>query len=59
MIALLLDHLWQSSIFAGGAALLVFALRHNGANVRFWLWFAASMKLLVPFALLTFSARFS
>jgi beta-lactamase regulating signal transducer with metallopeptidase domain len=53
MIALLLDHLWQSSIFAGGAALLVFALRHNGANVRFWLWFAASIKFLVPFAALT------
>jgi beta-lactamase regulating signal transducer with metallopeptidase domain len=53
MIALLLDHLWQSSIFAGGAALLVFALRRNGANVRFWLWFSASMKFLVPFAALT------
>jgi bla regulator protein blaR1 len=52
MIALLLDHLWQSSIFAGGAGLLTLALRSNSANVRFWLWFAASAKFLVPFAIL-------
>jgi beta-lactamase regulating signal transducer with metallopeptidase domain len=53
MIALLLDHLWQSSLFLGGAGLLTLALRRNGANVRFWLWFAASAKFLVPFAALT------
>jgi len=53
MIALLLDHLWQSSIFTGAVALLILALRRNGADVRFWLWFAASMKFLVPFAAVT------
>ncbi|HKU65054.1 MAG TPA: M56 family metallopeptidase [Rhizomicrobium sp.] len=53
MIALLLNHLWQSSLCVGGAGLLTLALRRNGANVRFWLWFAASVKFLVPFALLT------
>ncbi len=53
MIALLLNHLWQSSLFAGGAGLMALALRRNGATVRFWLWFAASIKFLIPFAALT------
>ena len=48
----LLDHLWQSTLFAGFVLLLTLALSNNGARVRFWLWFAASMKFLVPFAAL-------
>jgi beta-lactamase regulating signal transducer with metallopeptidase domain len=50
MIAGLLDHLWQSTLFAGGIALLTLVFRRNGASLRFWLWFAASVKFLVPFA---------
>ena len=50
MIAGLLDHLWQSTLFAGGIALLTLFFRRNGASLRFWLWFAASVKFLVPFA---------
>src|SRR5688572_13043462 len=46
------DHLWQSTIFGAVVALLALALRHNGARVRYWIWFAASMKFLVPFAAL-------
>ncbi|HEY4077144.1 MAG TPA: M56 family metallopeptidase [Rhizomicrobium sp.] len=53
MIALLLNHLWQSSLCVGAAGILTFAFRRNGANVRFWLWFASSVKFLVPFAALT------
>jgi beta-lactamase regulating signal transducer with metallopeptidase domain len=53
MIALLLNHLWQSSLCVAGAGLMALTLHRNGANVRFWLWFAASVKFLVPFALLT------
>ncbi|HMH64657.1 MAG TPA: M56 family metallopeptidase [Rhizomicrobium sp.] len=53
MIASLLNHLWQSSLFVGGVGLLVLALQRNSAHVRFWLWFAASIKFLVPFAALT------
>jgi beta-lactamase regulating signal transducer with metallopeptidase domain len=53
MMALLFDHIWQSSLFAGGAGLLTLALRRNSANARFWLWFAASVKFLTPFAALT------
>src|SRR5688500_4377465 len=46
------DHLWQSTVFGAVVALLAIGLRHNGARVRYWLWFAASMKFLVPFAAL-------
>ena len=53
MIALLLNHLWQSSLCVGGAGLIVLALSRNSAHVRFWLWFAASIKFVVPFAVLT------
>ena len=49
-MAALLDHLWQSTLFAGVVLLLTLALSNNGARVRFWLWFTASMKFLVPFA---------
>jgi len=53
MIAGLLDHLWQSTLFAGGAWLLTLWLRRNPARLRFRLWFAASLKFLVPFAVLS------
>src|ERR1700761_9756172 len=52
MTADLLDHLWQSSLFAMACAALTLAFRANGAAVRFWLWFAASLKFLLPFAAL-------
>lgn len=48
----LLDHLWQSSLFALAVGLLTLAFRHRAARVRFWLWFTASLKFLVPFAAL-------
>jgi len=50
----LADHLWQSSLFALAAGLLTLALRSNPARIRFWLWFAASLKFLVPFTALVF-----
>ena len=46
------NHLWQSTLFAGVAGLLTLALRRNWAQTRYWLWLAASVKFLVPFALL-------
>lgn len=52
MIAALFDHLWQSTLFAALAAALTLLFRRNGANVRYGLWFAASVKFLVPFSLL-------
>lgn len=52
-IASLLNHLWQSSAVAALAWLVCrYALRTNGAGVRFDIWLAASIKFLVPFSLL-------
>jgi bla regulator protein blaR1 len=46
------NHLWQSTLFATLAAVATLALRKNQARVRHHLWLAASLKFLVPFALL-------
>jgi TonB family protein len=46
------DHIWQSTIFGMAAAALILAFRRNSADVRYWIWFAAAMKFLVPFAAL-------
>src|ERR1700680_2050114 len=46
------NHLWQTTVFALFAGLLAAACRRNDASVRYWLWFSASVKFLVPFALL-------
>src|SRR5580700_9030573 len=44
------NHVWQSTLFLAVMALLALALRHNRAQVRHWLWLAASVKFLIPFA---------
>ncbi len=46
------NHLWQSTLFTFAIALLTFAFRKNDARTRYWLWFAASMKFLLPFYVL-------
>jgi uncharacterized protein (TIGR03435 family) len=48
----LANHLWQSTLFAVVAALLTLALKKNRAQVRYWLWLAASVKFVIPFSLL-------
>jgi beta-lactamase regulating signal transducer with metallopeptidase domain len=48
----LLDHLWQSTLFACAAALLTLAFRKNAASIRFEILLAASLKFLLPFSLL-------
>ena len=48
----LFNHLWQSTLFAAAIAGLALLLRRNGARVRYVLWLAASLKFLVPFAVL-------
>lgn len=50
MIAGLLDHIWQSTLFAAAIGLLALLFRPNSAALRFRLWFAASLKFLLPFA---------
>ena len=48
----IINHLWQSSCFALLAGLLAFVLRKNSPKVGYWVWLSASVKFLVPFALL-------
>jgi beta-lactamase regulating signal transducer with metallopeptidase domain len=52
MTEALLNHLWQSTLFACAAALLTLVFRRNGAGVRFSIWLVASLRFLVPFPLL-------
>jgi bla regulator protein blaR1 len=52
MISDTIGHLWHTTWFAAVAALLALALRNHRATVRYWIWFAASCKFLVPFSLL-------
>lgn len=50
--AALVNHLWQSTAVVVIAWLLAAALKKNHARVRYWVWFAASVKFLLPFSLL-------
>jgi uncharacterized protein (TIGR03435 family) len=52
MMQTIAAHLWQSTFFAVAAGLLTLAFRKNRAEVRYWLWLSASLKFLLPFALL-------
>lgn len=52
MIGQLTNHLWQSTLFAIIAALMTVAFSKNRAQVRYCLWLSASIKFLIPFALL-------
>jgi bla regulator protein blaR1 len=52
MIPFLSNHVWQSTLCGGLVWALAFVLRKNRAGVRYWLWFAASVKFLLPFSVL-------
>ena len=45
-------HLVESTLFAVIAGFIAVALQHNRAQTRYWVWFAASVKFLVPFSML-------
>src|ERR1700730_2049083 len=51
-LSALANHLWQSTLFVAVVGLLALSLKRNQARVRHWLWLAASVKFLVPFAAL-------
>jgi TonB family protein len=57
MLSILFNHLWQSTLVVAVIALLCFRLRSDGAHIRYWLWWAASAKFLVPFSLLAALGR--
>jgi beta-lactamase regulating signal transducer with metallopeptidase domain len=48
----LADHIWQSTLFAGILALVVWTLRRSRARVRHGLWMAGLAKFLLPFSAL-------
>ncbi len=48
-----LAHLWQSTLVAAVLALMALACGRAHAQTRYWIWFAASLKFLIPFAPLT------
>jgi bla regulator protein BlaR1 len=54
-----INHLWQSTLFAALAWLLVVTvLRNNRPQSRYAVWLAASVKFLIPFAaLIDFGSR--
>jgi len=53
------NHLWQSTVFAAGIALLALAFHRHSARLRYNLWLAASLKFLLPLApLLALGRRF-
>jgi len=58
MIHALMNHLWQSTLFAVAAGLLTLILRKNGSYTRYWVWCAASYKFLIPFSLLTTAGNY-
>ena len=45
-------HLWEATLFVGLLALGVRLLKRAPASTRYWLWFLAAVKLLVPSVLL-------
>jgi bla regulator protein blaR1 len=49
----LVNHVWQSTLVAAAIAAIAALLRDDAAHSRYWLWWAASVKFLVPFSLLT------
>ncbi len=51
-VSSLANHLWQTTVFGGAAALVTLALRKNRAPVRYSIWLAASVKFLIPVSLL-------
>src|SRR5262249_34313360 len=52
MTTAIVNHLWQSTLFAFAATIVALALRRNLASTRHTVWLAASMKFLLPFSLL-------
>jgi beta-lactamase regulating signal transducer with metallopeptidase domain len=51
-MSLLVNHLWQSTLFCAAVWLITLALRANGAALRHALWLTASLKFLIPFSAL-------
>src|SRR6188474_1603477 len=56
----IIEHIWESTVVAIAAGGVSLIFRRNSASVRYWIWFAAALKFLVPFAALAaFATQFS
>ena len=54
----MIAHLWESTLVAGAAWVLCrFVFASNHPRVRFAVWLTASIKFLVPFALIVEAGR--
>jgi bla regulator protein blaR1 len=53
MGAAFIAHLWQSTLCVIVAWMLALALRRHAAQIRYFVWLAASLKFLIPFSALT------
>ncbi len=58
MMTEIVNHLWQSTLMVAAIGALALLLREHGAHTRYWLWWAASVKFLVPFSLPTMLGEF-
>lgn len=56
--ASVVNHLWQSTLFAAAIWLLTLLFRKNSARLRYRLWLVASLKFLVPFLALSILGPF-
>ena len=52
LLSLAGDHLWQSTLITAAAVVVAMLLKRHSAAVRYWVWFGASAKFLVPIAAL-------
>ena len=52
MLMAIVNHLWQSTLFLFFIGALCYLLRRDGAHIRYWLWWTASIKFLLPFSAL-------
>ena len=53
-----LNHLWQSTLFASAAWLVTIFLKKNRARIRFWIWFSVTVKFLIPFSIIVTLGNF-
>ena len=52
MVSAIWAHLWQSTLFLGVAWVVAAMLRQHSSRTRYLVWFAASLKFLVPWSAL-------
>jgi bla regulator protein BlaR1 len=57
MLSEINNHLWQSTACAILIGIITIGFRKNRAYIRYWMWLGASLKFLLPFAILVSLGR--